>query len=334
MLKSEELFLWIDEHSFQWRDMVMIICDLKEKIPIAIFEDHKLTTLQFRLQWLPTKIKDKIKWISWDMNKTYIRTFKWEIPWIKSTVDKYHLVQEVNRMMDDVRQLNKWLISMKFTDPETIAKTGKVPKKLLKKKKVEKWIDVWKYKSKVEVLDEKYFTKDELKRANWETIEFKEIKLEYFLEVKGWYKTLFMKREENLSGIQKLRLRQILREFDFKWYLTEAWVLKERFIDALNEKDWEEIKNMTQDALSSEHYRIKAFWRTLNRRKEELENFCIYSTDEFKFTNALTESVNNQCKVAKRVSHGFKNKKNYFKKLASRFVLLKKQHEKEQDISI
>lgn len=44
---------------------------------------------------------------------------------------------------------------------------------------------------------------------------------------KKGYKGLFMKREKNLSEMQKLRLRQLLREFDYKGYLSEAWGMKE-----------------------------------------------------------------------------------------------------------
>jgi transposase len=47
---------------------------------------------------------------------------------------------------------------------------------------------------------------------------------------------------------------------------------------------------------------IKSFGKTLQRWDHELENFCKYSTQEFIFTNAVTEALNNQCKVAKRVS--------------------------------
>ncbi|NCC70768.1 hypothetical protein EOM09_04250 [bacterium] len=45
------------------------------------------------------------------------------------------------------------------------------------------------------------------------------------------------------------------------------------------------------------------------------------SSKNFKFTNALTESINNLCKVLKRVSHGFRNKDMYIRKIASRFCL-------------
>jgi hypothetical protein len=82
----------------------------------------------------------------------------------------------------------------------------------------------------------------------------------------------------------------------------------------------EEINDVMKDCLESEHYRIKWFGETLKRRHKQLINYCNCSSDDFKFTNAYTESFNNQCKVAKRVSHWFRHKDNYLRKLSSRFA--------------
>jgi hypothetical protein len=37
-------------------------------------------------------------------------------------VDKYHLFQEANKMVDDVRQLNLWLVKMNLVKIEDIIK--------------------------------------------------------------------------------------------------------------------------------------------------------------------------------------------------------------------
>jgi transposase len=73
--------------------------------------------------------------------------------------------------------------------------------------------------------------------------------------------------------------------------------------------------------LNSEHYRIKQFWRTIKRWYEGIKGYIENSNEKFKFINALTESINNLCKVAKRVSHGFSTKSMYIKKLCARFCL-------------
>lgn len=176
-----------------------------------------------------------------------------------------------------------------------------------------------KYKPKEDhILDDKYILKEDLINMSWDIWEYKEITEEAFLN-KG-YKTIFMYREKNMSGIQKLRLRQILREYDPHGFLKEAWIYKEMFCEALDELDIQTIREVRDQCLDSDHYRLKQFWRTLLRRDKQLQGFCEHSTDEFKFTNAYTESINNQCKVAKRVSHGFRNKESYLRKLSSRFL--------------
>lgn len=326
MQNAKEIYLWIDEHSFHGRDMVLVICDIKEKRLIAVLPDNRQETLRRWLHDIPITIQKKILWVSTDMHKTYLQTVKSVIPYVLSTIDKYHLIQEANRMVDDVRQLNKWLLKMNFAKVDDIIKTGKVPR--AKGKKQKKIKEMKKYKEKIETLDEKLFTQEDTINMRWEQAVFKEITYDYFINSGCTYKTLLWKREKNLSWIQKLRLRQIFREFDYSWYVWESWNLKERFSDALEDKDFEEVVKVMEEALSSEHYRIQWFWKTLRRWKTELKNYCLYATKEFWFTNAPTESINNQCKVAKRVSHGFRHKENYMRKLASRFVIERKKHPK------
>ena len=176
-----------------------------------------------------------------------------------------------------------------------------------------------KYKDKSEqYLNDEYISDYELIKMTWEKWEYKEITLEAFLNI--WYRTLFLKKEANLSWIQKLRLRQILRQFDEHHYMKEARIVKERFCEALDELDITEIREIKDECLESEHYRINEFGRTLRNWDKQLYNYCQLSTEDFKFTNAFTESVNNQCKVAKRVSHWFKHKDSYKRKLSSRFI--------------
>ena len=151
--------------------------------------------------------------------------------------------------------------------------------------------------------------------------EYKEITEEAFLN--KWYKTLFLTKESNLSGMQKLRLRQILREFDPHGYLSDARRTKEAFCEALDNLDIVEIREISDECLTSEHYRIKGFGKLLKRWDKQLAYFCEHSTKDFKFTNAYTEWINNQCKVAKRVSHGFRHKSNYKRKLSAKFATQK-----------
>jgi hypothetical protein len=68
-----------------------------------------------------------------------------------------------------------------------------------------------------------------------------------------------MYREKNLSPIQKLRLNQIFREFDYLGYMQKAWTLKEDFFNAMDNLDMNEIDRIMNECLNSDHYRIKKF---------------------------------------------------------------------------
>lgn len=67
------------------------------------------------------------------MNKGYRKSLENILSKPVHSVDKYHLFQEANRMVDDVRQLTKWLIQMSFIQADDVVKLGKVPKRLTKK---------------------------------------------------------------------------------------------------------------------------------------------------------------------------------------------------------
>lgn len=66
------------------------------------------------------------------MNKWYRNTLKNIISNPVHSVDKYHLFQEANKMVDEVRVLNSWLIKMKFVKADEIVKLWKIPKKFTK----------------------------------------------------------------------------------------------------------------------------------------------------------------------------------------------------------
>ena len=86
-------------------------------------------------------------------------------------------------------------------------------------------------------------------------------------------------------------------------------------MNAIDERNIKKIDEIILECRNSKHYRIQQFARTLNNWYEGILWYCRYSNDNFKFTNAFTESYNNHCKVIKRKSYWFKIKDNYFKKI-------------------
>jgi len=326
----DEVWLWVDEHSFSGRDMILIITELKTWQLLAVINwitKEKLDDWIWKI--LPIKYHEKIKWYNTDMNKGYAKSLD-EICWNPiGWVDKYHLWQEVNRVVDYVRDIAINSLAMNFVKIEDIHKLGKrkwskITKDDIKnlndnqseekKKIMQKYKD--KAKQRLSIAD---INPRDLINSKWEIVEYQEITADYFIE--KWYRLLFMYREKNLSWIQKLRLNQIFKEFDYWGYLQEAWTLKEDFYDALDSLNLKEIDRIRDDALNSEHRRLKQFWRTIKRWYKWIKWYIENSTKNFKFTNALTESINNLCKVVKRVSHWFRTKEMYIRKLTARFCL-------------
>jgi transposase len=65
---AAEIWIGIDEHSFSGRDMVAIIVDIKEMVPLAILNNNQMETIQAWFRSLPMEIKKKIKGVASDMN--------------------------------------------------------------------------------------------------------------------------------------------------------------------------------------------------------------------------------------------------------------------------
>ena len=320
----DEIYLWVDEHSFSGHDMVLIITDLKTKQILAVLDWITNKILEDWIKLIPAKTQLKIKGFNTDMNKWYANTLK-KIIWNPiQGVDKFHLFWEANTMVDEVRQISIWALAMNFIKIEDIPKLGKKVWKKLTKKDIDKLrkddtnTTMKKYKEKAEQrLQADLIDPKNLINSKWETVAYDEITADYFIE--KWYRKLFFWREKNLSPIATLRINQIFQEFDHLGFLQESWTLKEDFMDAMDNLDMIEIDRIRDDCLASEHYRIKQFWRTINRWYLWIKWFCEHSTPTFKFTNAFTECANNLCKVAKRQSHWFKLKDMYIRKLTAKF---------------
>ena len=199
------------------------------------------------------------------MNKGYAQSLKEILGNPIHSVDKYHLFQEANKVIDEVRQISIWGLRMNFVKVEDIPKLGKKIGKKLTKKDLEKLNQtnkentvMQKYKEKsVCRLQADQINQDSLINNKGENVPYNEITADYFMET--GYRKLFFYREKNLSPISKLRLNQIFREFDYLGFMAEAWTLKEDFMDAMDDLDLKKIDRIMEECLASEHYRIKQF---------------------------------------------------------------------------
>ncbi len=318
-----DLYLWIDEHSFSWRDMVLVIIEHSTKRVVAVLPTVKKADLKAWLESLPDDVVRRIKWITTDMTNNYQNTVL-ETLWLQivEVVDKYHIVQLANKVLDKVRQLSNWMIHVGHYWHNIIDVTQK--KWIKKRKWRKKWtknkttlkqdiIKQWRNESiagqKYRSLKTQIIWRDQWTRLFSPDSEFyKPITVEHYLS--ETYRTLFLTWEEKLTHNQQNRLNQIFIEFDPEWYVFEAYNAKEMVRSFLNEKD-EDLLNETIIYLQdSEHYQLKILAKTLIKHRQWILNYF-----EYWITNARVEWKNNKAKLIKRMSYWYRSKTNYIKKL-------------------
>lgn len=124
--KLDEVWLWVDEHSFAGIDMILIITELKTWELLAVIDwitKEKLDNWIWKD--LPLDQHKKVKWYNTDMNKGYAKSLA-EICWNPIWwIDKYHLWQEANRVVDYVRDISINTLAMNFVKLEDIHKLWK-----------------------------------------------------------------------------------------------------------------------------------------------------------------------------------------------------------------
>lgn len=275
----KEIYLGIDEHSFSGHNYVLIITELMSGKVIGVLPKITNDVLKKWMNNLPPNIMSKIKGYATDMHKGYATVIK-EVLGENAlhTVDPAHLVFLGNKITDQVRQMNDWMIKMGYFE---------------KDRKID--------------LSTKYGLKrGRTKKKTHKQIKNMKVKQLEIME----HRTLFLWGEERLSSKQKFRINQLFKDSDPKGYVFEAWAQKEMIREALQLKDITLIDKAIIDAKKSEHYLIKSFGRTLKNWYEGIKNYM-----ELRITNACAEGKNNMAKLFKRMAFGYRKKENYVKKL-------------------
>ncbi len=276
----KEIYLGIDEHSFSGHYYVLIITELISGKVIGVLPKITKEALGEWLNALPPKVMQKIKGYATDMHKGYASTVKEVIGGhALHAVDPAHLVFLGNRVTDQVRQMNDWMIQMGYFEKDRKIdistkiglKRGRRSKKLTHKQLVAQG------KPKIQPME---------------------------------HRNLFLWGEERLSSLQKHRINQLFKDSDPEGYVFESWANKELVREALQKKDISIIDKVITDTKKSQHYLIKGFGKTLVRWYEGIKNYMI-----LQITNACTEGKNGVAKLFKRMAFGYRNKTNYVKKL-------------------
>jgi len=297
MSTLDEIYLWVDEVSFSWHDMICTITDVVQKQVLWVLPTRKKKDLIDWLERIDIETLKKIKGIATDMNANYKNTIQSHIAkklwitvpevWAKAVADHFHLIQMQMKLINQVYRMNK------------------------------RMINAWHYWDEIqdlcdqEVVNSQKYRTDTLKGTKEYAgthDSYKPITLWFFLSKR--YVNLLTMKQEHHTEKQADRLWQIFAEFDPCGYLKESRIGKELLLKWIKEKTIDFVDELIQNFKRSGHYLLKTAWETIEKRREEIQNFF-----ELWITNAYTEWKNTKAKLFKRMAYGYYKKENYMKRL-------------------
>jgi len=94
--------LGIDEHSYRGRNLVLTATNITQKKLLMVGKDDRLATLT---EFLRKADQKRISEVCIDMKRGYLNTLNRELPNVKVTVDKFHVIAYANKNLDEVRSI-------------------------------------------------------------------------------------------------------------------------------------------------------------------------------------------------------------------------------------
>ena len=100
--QGKKFVLGIDEHSSRGHDLVLTATNVTKKKLLMVGRDDRLSTLS---KFLRHADKKRVSEVCIDMKMGYRNTIEKELPGVKITVDKFHVIAYANKNMDEVRSV-------------------------------------------------------------------------------------------------------------------------------------------------------------------------------------------------------------------------------------
>jgi transposase len=151
--QGEKFVMGIDEHSYRGRKLVLTATNITKKKLLMIGKNDSLATLT---EFLRKTDKKRVSEVCIDMCRGYRNVIEKELPEVKITVDKFHVIAYANKNLDEVRSI----IVGKGYHVRKILFKGK--EKLDDKEKV-KLENLFKQFEKFQSLYQAYFIKEKLR---------------------------------------------------------------------------------------------------------------------------------------------------------------------------
>jgi len=156
-----EVILNVDEHSFSGRDLKITVGDPRNKKLLSVLKDDRQETLKHYFQYLPNEAKSRIIEVCIDMKPSYLAAIKEMLPNAKVVVDRFHLVKEMTRQVEELRKImqNKGRIGDKRINRFLLAKN----REDLSEEERERLKTIFERNKKFPALQNAYFVKEKVR---------------------------------------------------------------------------------------------------------------------------------------------------------------------------
>lgn len=104
-IPTGELILNVDEHSYRGRDLKIGIAAANKKKLLAILADDNQITLEKYFESWPNEAKSRVLEVCIDMKPSYLSVLKEVFPKANIVVDRFHVIKEMNRQVDEMRRI-------------------------------------------------------------------------------------------------------------------------------------------------------------------------------------------------------------------------------------
>ena len=101
------IWLGIDEHSFRGKEMMVTVTCLSGRKIVAILPDDRKATLKAALLAIPEEVRRRVAGVCIDGKAGFRAVVKEVIPGAEVVLDRFHLIQDANRRLDETRRLEQ-----------------------------------------------------------------------------------------------------------------------------------------------------------------------------------------------------------------------------------
>ena len=160
-LPDGDIILNVDEHSFSGRDLKITIGELRHKKVLDVLKDDRQETLRRYFKSIPDEAKSRVKEVCIDMKISYLNVIKEVFPDAKVVLDRFHVVKEMVRQVEDIRKImqTNGRIGDKRVNRFLLSKN----KEDLSLSEIEKLKEIFEKNKKFPTLHDSYFVKEKVR---------------------------------------------------------------------------------------------------------------------------------------------------------------------------